>query len=92
MNIDLPNTIYTKKFTDKTVLAYIPPDYTSIEDSEEPPNLKQLNIPPHIYNSAIGKQASKNPTISSPCNRLHPLHAFLLFARGFVVFSNLECC
>lgn len=83
MNIDLPNTIYTEKITDKTVLAYMPPDYTSIEDSEEPPNRKQLNIPPHIYNSAIRKQTSKTPP--------SPLHATgsILSMHSFCLLGDL---
>lgn len=76
MNIGLPNTIYTAKFTDKTVLAYVRPDNTSFEDSKELPTLKELDKPPHTFVALLSenKQAkhhfpSMQPTPSSP--RLH---------------------
>lgn len=83
MNIDLLNTIYTAKFTDKSALAYILPAKTCFEDSKEPPKAKAVKYTHKQYSSAVRKQTSKTP---------FPLHAFILLVRRFVIFSNLECC
>lgn len=40
MNSDLPNTAYTAKFTDKTLLAWTPPANTSFKDLKEPLHLQ----------------------------------------------------
>jgi len=49
MNIDLPDTNYTAKFTVKTVLAYMRPGNTSVEDPKAPPKCEWLNTHAHSF-------------------------------------------
>lgn len=69
------------------MLASICAGNASFEDSEEAPELEQLNMP-QVCNSAIRKQTSR-PLF--PCNPLHPLHVLISFVRGFTIFSSFEC-
>lgn len=71
--MNLPNSVYTAKFTDKTVLAWTPPANASFKDSKEPSHLQPSNNTTQVYNSATGEQRSPAP---------FPLPAVSQFVQG----------